>query len=63
MPENQIAAPASFFARWERVIKTMRCVAGHAWEFHHGAKPSVVTCSRCGRTDPMPYGDARMPYL
>lgn len=63
MSNPQTTGPESFFARWERVIKTMRCVTGHDWDFRHKAKPPVVVCTRCGRTDPMPYGDARMPYL
>jgi len=39
------------------------CIWKHEWKFHHDANPPVVRCTRCGRTDPMPYGDARMPYL
>lgn len=39
------------------------CLFGHSWKFHHERNPPVVTCARCGRTDPMPYGDARMDYL
>lgn len=60
---NDKPAGSSFFERWSKVIATMQCVAGHHWDFRHDAKPPVVVCTRCGRTDPMPYGDARMPYL
>lgn len=66
MPDSPPALrPPTFFERWSKVIAAMplKCVGGHRWDFRYDEKPPVVTCSRCGRTDPMPYGDARMPYL
>lgn len=63
MPDTPPSERGSFFERWSKVIKTMTCVTGHRWDFRFEAKPPVVVCARCGRTDPMPYGDARMPYL
>jgi hypothetical protein len=53
----------SFFERCSKVIAALLCVTGHRWDFRFDDKPPVVVCKRCGRTDPMPYGDARMPYL
>jgi len=48
---------------FNKSLNAIRCLFGHKWDFRHKAKPPVVVCMRCGRTDPMPYGDARMPYL
>jgi hypothetical protein len=61
--QTETTARPSFLERWTRVINAMQCVGSHRWDFRHDVTPPVVVCARCGRTDPMPYGDARMPYL
>lgn len=56
---------------WQKILlvikqnkKQLIClVLDHNWQFHHELIPPVVKCQRCDRTDPMPYGDARQPYL
>ena len=56
---GQETAP-NLFKRWSRII---RCSIGHNWDFRHDETPPIIVCTRCGRAYPMPYGDARMPYL
>jgi hypothetical protein len=41
----------------------MLCLCGHDWDFRHRSEPPVIVCGRCGTTEPMPYGDARLPYI